>query len=64
MKMKTAGPMKNRRFPMKTIGLIGGMSWESTVPHYKAINRAVAARGAEGRLAVVLSRSRSSRWKP
>jgi aspartate racemase len=29
---------------MKTIGLIGGMSWESTVPYYQAINRAVARR--------------------
>jgi aspartate racemase len=26
---------------VKTIGLIGGMSWESTVPYYQAINRAV-----------------------
>ncbi len=24
---------------MKTIGLIGGMSWESTVPYYALINR-------------------------
>ncbi|HQR57668.1 MAG TPA: aspartate racemase, partial [Burkholderiaceae bacterium] len=23
---------------MKTIGLIGGMSWESTVPYYRQIN--------------------------
>jgi hypothetical protein len=23
---------------MKTIGLIGGMSWESTVPYYKIVN--------------------------
>lgn len=29
---------------MKTIGLIGGMSWESTVPYYQLINREVAAR--------------------
>ncbi|HET7203428.1 MAG TPA: aspartate/glutamate racemase family protein [Steroidobacteraceae bacterium] len=29
---------------MKTIGLIGGMSWESTVPYYRAINEAVRAR--------------------
>ncbi len=29
---------------MKTIGLIGGMSWESTVPYYRTINRAVAGR--------------------
>ena len=27
---------------MKTIGLIGGMSWESTVTYYQIINRAVA----------------------
>lgn len=29
---------------MKTIGLLGGMSWESTVLYYQIINRAVAAR--------------------
>ena len=29
---------------MKTIGLIGGMSWESTVPYYQTINRAVSKR--------------------
>ncbi len=29
---------------MKTIGLIGGMSWESTVPYYQTINRAVGRR--------------------
>lgn len=29
---------------MKTIGLIGGMSWESTVSYYQIINRGVAAR--------------------
>lgn len=28
---------------MKTIGLIGGMSWESTVPYYQIINRVVAS---------------------
>jgi len=27
---------------VKTIGLLGGMSWESTVPYYQIINRAVA----------------------
>ena len=27
---------------MKTIGLLGGMSWESTVPYYQTINRVVA----------------------
>jgi aspartate racemase len=26
---------------MKTIGLIGGMSWESTVPYYRQINEAI-----------------------
>jgi len=29
---------------MKTIGLIGGMSWESTVPYYQVINRVVGER--------------------
>ena len=29
---------------MKTIGLLGGMSWESTVPYYRQINLAVKAR--------------------
>jgi aspartate racemase len=29
---------------MKTIGLIGGMSWESTALYYQALNRGVAAR--------------------
>jgi aspartate racemase len=29
---------------MKTIGLIGGMSWESTALYYAALNRGVAAR--------------------
>lgn len=29
---------------MKTIGLIGGMSWESTIPYYRLINEAVRER--------------------
>jgi aspartate racemase len=29
---------------VKTIGLIGGMSWESTVPYYQVINRIVGQR--------------------
>lgn len=29
---------------MKTIGLIGGMSWESTVPYYRTINEVVKQR--------------------
>lgn len=28
---------------MKTIGLIGGMSWESTVPYYRQINETIKA---------------------
>lgn len=28
---------------MKTIGLLGGMSWESTVSYYKSINEGVKA---------------------
>lgn len=29
---------------MKTIGLIGGMSWESTVPYYRVINETIKER--------------------
>ncbi len=29
---------------MKTIGLIGGMSWESTVTYYQLINEALKAK--------------------
>ncbi|MEO8410736.1 MAG: aspartate/glutamate racemase family protein [Propionivibrio sp.] len=29
---------------MKTIGLIGGMSWESTIPYYRCINESVKQR--------------------
>lgn len=29
---------------MKTIGLIGGMSWESTIPYYRQINEAIRER--------------------
>ena len=29
---------------MKTIGLIGGMSWESTVPYYRQINQTIKQR--------------------
>jgi aspartate racemase len=29
---------------MKTIGLIGGMSWESSAEYYRLINEAVRAR--------------------
>lgn len=33
---------------MKKIGLIGGMSWESTALYYQHINREVARRRAQG----------------
>jgi aspartate racemase len=29
---------------MKTIGLLGGMSWESTIPYYRTVNRVVGER--------------------
>ncbi|MGB4584705.1 MAG: aspartate/glutamate racemase family protein [Rhodoferax sp.] len=29
--------------PLKTLGLIGGMSWESTLPYYRQINETVKA---------------------
>ena len=35
--------VEDRKY-MKTIGLIGGMSWESTVPYYQIINRTIAER--------------------
>jgi aspartate racemase len=33
-----------KEYPLKTIGLIGGMSWESTVPYYALINETVKQR--------------------
>ena len=36
--------MEKGRSYMKTLGLIGGMSWESTVPYYRIINEAVKER--------------------
>ncbi|MDD5029153.1 MAG: aspartate/glutamate racemase family protein [Rhodoferax sp.] len=35
--------MKKEALQRKTLGLIGGMSWESTVPYYQLINQAVKA---------------------
>ena len=35
--------MNNEAIHMKTLGLIGGMSWESTVPYYQQINQTVKA---------------------
>jgi aspartate racemase len=58
---------------VKTIGLLGGMSWESTVPYYQIINRAVKERlgglhSAKIALysvdfAEVEERMRSDRWE-
>ena len=33
--------LEKRTYSMKTIGLIGGMSWESTVTYYQIINEIV-----------------------
>ena len=38
--MKT-GPAIQRSPTMKTIGLIGGMSWESSIEYYRIINETV-----------------------
>lgn len=35
--------LKHMEWIMKTIGLLGGMSWESTVSYYQAINEGVKA---------------------
>jgi len=40
----TASPLRPAHNPVKTIGLLGGMSWESTVPYYREINLEVKAR--------------------
>ncbi len=39
---------------VKTIGILGGMSWESTVPYYATINRAVRERLAGHHSAKIL----------
>lgn len=36
-----AGGLIEKVYKMKTIGMIGGMSWESTLSYYKAINEGV-----------------------
>jgi hypothetical protein len=38
-----AGDRNVEEDAMKTIGLIGGMSWESTLPYYRHINETVRA---------------------
>jgi aspartate racemase len=35
---------EERRFPVKTIGLVGGMSWESSIEYYRVINQMVRER--------------------
>lgn len=42
---------------MKTVGLLGGMSWESTVPYYRILNREVGRRlgGVHSARVVLLS---------
>ena len=40
---KALTAMNNEALQMKTLGLIGGMSWESTVPYYQQINQTVKA---------------------
>lgn len=37
-------PRRGGRGPLKTIGLLGGMSWESTIPYYRQINEFVRER--------------------
>ncbi len=46
---------------MKTIGLIGGMSWESTIPYYRQINETIKERlgGLHSAKIVQLSHSAS-----
>jgi aspartate racemase len=31
---------------VKTTGLIGGMSWQSTIPYYRTLNEAIAQAAA------------------
>ena len=38
------GEQRVQEVCLKTIGLIGGMSWQSTIPYYRIINEAVQAR--------------------
>ena len=57
---------------MKTIGLLGGMSWESTIPYYQVINETVRAELGGLHSAKILmysvefdeleSRMRAARW--
>jgi aspartate/glutamate racemase len=50
---------------MKTIGLLGGMSWESTIPYYRLINEGIKAHWAAcTRPACCCTASISTRSKP
>lgn len=41
---------------MRTLGLLGGMSWESTIPYYRTLNRAIRnARGGHHSAPLLLS---------
>ena len=42
--MHTAGFPDTETFVMRTLGLLAGMSWESTIPYYRQINEAVRDR--------------------
>lgn len=42
--MNAAGEEEQERALVKTIGLLWGMSWESTLPYYRIINQIVAER--------------------
>ena len=46
---------------MKTIGLIGGMSWESTIPYYKIINEEISKTEVESIVSNRLSSAYDSR---
>jgi hypothetical protein len=54
----------NKERMMKTIGLLGGMSWESTIPYYRLINEGIKARLACTRPACCCTASISTRSKP
>jgi len=44
-RIKTLGvTIQHRTIFLKTIGLIGGMSWESTIPYYRQINETIRER--------------------
>jgi aspartate racemase len=44
LRRDAAQARRGRQWQMKTIGLIGGMSWESSIEYYRIINEAVRER--------------------